>query len=254
MSEKINMLRKRYASITAIKPAGRCSSGDRKWLFECDCGSRFKANGYYARTSKITTCPTCAAERTRLASVKHGLSDTPEFSTWTDIKTRCYNTNIKAFKDYGGRGIRVCDRWLSSFDDFLVDMGKRPSKNHSIDRINNDGNYEPGNCRWATRKEQAVNKRNTVVVEIDGVIKNLQEWSREYDITPSTIYLRIRAGVTGTALLASSKRDGCVEYGGITDTYAGWSKRTGIKQSTIAMRLTAYMWPVERALTKGATL
>lgn len=89
---------------------------------------------------------------------------TPEYRTWGHIKSRCLNPNVPDFKRYGGRGIRICDRWRDDFAAFLADMGHRPSGAHSIDRINNDGDYEPGNCRWATKKEQANNRRRPVVL------------------------------------------------------------------------------------------
>ena len=121
----VDMTGEKFTSITALSIAGKSSSGDLKWLFICDCGNKFIATGRYARIGKITTCPDCSKERVRLASVKHGLTETPEFSTWTDIKTRCYNSKIKAFSDYGGRGIIVCDRWLESFNNFLKTLNSR---------------------------------------------------------------------------------------------------------------------------------
>jgi len=87
-----------------------------------------------------------------------GRAASPEYRTWDGMKERCRNPNHKAYANYGGRGISVCERWLD-FESFLLDMGRRPSPTHSIDRINNDGNYEPGNCRWATRDEQNRNQR-----------------------------------------------------------------------------------------------
>jgi len=239
----------KYSSITAIRPSGACASGDIRWIFSCDCGVEFEANGYYARIGKIKTCPSCSKERVRRSTIKHGLSESIEFSTWTDIQTRCYNKRSASYNNYGGRGITVCNKWRASFSSFLRDMGRRPSKHHSIDRINNNGNYEPDNCRWATRIEQANNRRTNRTVKIDGNKKSIMEIASNAGLPYATVWQRIKSGKVGSELYNKSKLDGCIVFKGVRDTFAGWSRRTGIKKSTIAMRIR-YGWTIDEALTK----
>lgn len=253
-SRAIDMTGKRYSSLVAIRPTEKMKNGNMKWQFICDCGVECEIDGYNVRSGKTTTCQVCGAERLRLASVKHGISETPEFSTWADIQSRCYNKKGPSYKDYGGRGIKVCKKWLDSFQCFFSDMGVRPSRQHSIDRIDNDGDYEPENCRWATINEQANNKRSNRKVTINGQTKNLHEWAKKIGISDSALSLRLKNNLPVNDLLKPSQRGGTLTYNSITDTYSGWSKRAGIKESTIAMRISAYKWSIEKTLTKGATL
>lgn len=243
---KIDMLGKRYGSVTAIKPVGACSSGDAKWQFRCDCGQLFDANGYAFRSGKRNDCPTCAAGRSRRASVTHGMTDTPEYRTWSEIKTRCYNSSRPGYANYGGRGIRMCSRWLHSFEAFFKDMGKRPSSRHSIERIDVNGHYLPENCKWATQREQANNKRSTV--RIDGV--PIADLARANGIKHATLHAR--ATRARRPYPAAGPQMLTLEHNGVVDTVSGWSRRTGIKPTTITMRVTKYGWPVSKSLTKGA--
>jgi len=122
---------------------------------------------------------------------KHGYSRTTEHNAWKSMKARCYNKNYDHYKDYGGRGIIVCDRWLRSFENFISDMGEKPTSQHSVDRIDNNGNYEPVNCRWATRKEQARNKRSTIKITHNGAIKTISELATEHGLKYETLRWRI---------------------------------------------------------------
>lgn len=113
---------------------------------------------------------------------------------WSRIKQRCYNPKHGKYPNYGGRGIKVCDRWLDSFENFLIDMGEPPSSKHSIDRISSNGDYEPLNCRWATVYEQNINKRNSIIITLNGETKTLVEWSLETGFNYRTLLKRLANG------------------------------------------------------------
>lgn len=130
-----------------------------------------------------------------------------EYHTWSGMKKRCYNPKEPAYRNYGGRGIEVCPEWKDSFETFLVDMGPAPGSEYSIDRINNDGNYEPSNCRWATRGEQNVNKRTTRWLEYDGKNLPCSEWSKITGLSPTTLCERLQDGWSAEKILTTPKAD-----------------------------------------------
>ena len=118
---------------------------------QCDCGSKHDERSDRLKSGAATSCPHCSR-------ITHGMTDTPTFRIWGGMISRCHNKKAANYRNYGARGIKVCDRWRYSFENFLNDMGERPP-NLQIDRINNDGNYEPGNCRWVTNKINCANRR-----------------------------------------------------------------------------------------------
>lgn len=122
----------------------------------------------------------------------HGLSGTPVYQVWRAMKNRCELKSVESYQNYGGRGIKVCDRW-QSFESFLTDMGPRP-KGMTVERNDTDGNYEPGNCRWATRAEQSVNKRNNVHLTANGKTQTMTEWARELGVNHTAIVYRLKQG------------------------------------------------------------
>ena len=147
--------------------------------------------------------------RISAAKTRHGHSKryqkSPEYNTWAGMRKRCENPRAKGFARYGGRGIRVCERWLL-FDSFLADMGTRPSDRHSIGRLDNDGDYGPDNCRWETPEEQARNTRATKTITHDGECLTFAEWARRIGVAPATITRRVQAGESVAEILAPSRR------------------------------------------------
>jgi hypothetical protein len=140
--------------------------------------------------------------------VKHGKSKTAEYGIWVGMLNRCENPENESYGNYGGRGIRVCERWRGSFLAFLEDMGPRPSPGLSINRIDNDGDYEPGNCCWATSREQMRNTRSNALVEHDGETLCIAEWAERYGISPSLLRGRLMAGWSFELAVSQDVRSG----------------------------------------------
>ncbi|MHC4162547.1 MAG: helix-turn-helix domain-containing protein [Planctomycetota bacterium] len=176
------------------------------WLCRCDCGKTTTASRDNLRSGDSTSCGCLRREITIRRLTTHGegsrRGSTAEYVSWKHAIDRCENRDSKDWPRYGGRGIRVCERW-HSFEKFLADMGRRPSPKHSIDRINNDGHYEPGNCRWATKSEQAKNRRPLklsrdqvaqIRIELHAGVRAADIASR-FGVSASQIY-RIRQGTS----------------------------------------------------------
>lgn len=164
------------------------------WHKQKSCGCRNKA--------LLSAAFTVHGHSKRGKSGRSG-SGSPTYSVWKAMRARCRNSRTTSFKDYGGRGITVCDRW-HRFENFLADMGKRP-EGHQIDRINNDGNYEPGNCRWTSRKEQNRNKRNTLFFTVGGETKSLSEWAERIGMTRDALTQRLKNGWSVEAAMLTPK-------------------------------------------------
>ena len=159
MPSKINLVGQRFERLTVISECGRNSSGKVLWKCICDCGNEKITHTGNLRSKQAMSCGCYNRDLNRERLTTHGLRNSPEYTTWQSLKNRCTNETSDDYKNYGCRGIKVCDEWMHDFNQFLSDMGNRPSPTHSIDRINVDGNYEPSNCKWATPLEQAKNKR-----------------------------------------------------------------------------------------------
>ncbi len=187
-----NLTNRVFGRLTVIAYAGQLGHS-QGWLCRCACGNTKIVRDHGLTRGTTTSCGCYASECVVKRNFRHGRRFTATYSIWWMMLQRCKLPSNKAYKYYGGRGIRVCDRW-QSFENFLADMGERPSPNHSIDRVNVDGDYEPSNCRWATKLEQARNCRSNRKVTFNGETKCMSEWESIFGFGTDTIGSRLRAG------------------------------------------------------------
>lgn len=157
----------RFTRLLVVTRAPKSATVYVRWHCVCDCGRKSIVNSQDLRTGHTKSCGCLRDEKITARATTHGMSKTTIYAIYRGVLNRCYNSHVKAYKDYGGRGITVCDRWISGegdiigFECFVADMGPRPSAKHSVERENPNGNYEPENCHWALPIEQGNNKRNT---------------------------------------------------------------------------------------------
>lgn len=229
-----------------LEVIGYAGSFKRKamWRCRCECGIERIVYGYSLRSGETESCGCLHREKV----TKHGACGTPTYSSWLSMRVRCSDPNAVGYKNYGERGIRVCERWADSFDNFLADMGERPPA-HTLDRIDSDGNYEPNNCRWASYREQSNNTRRNVKHDIDGRTMTTIEWARESGLPYEVVRGRLRAGMRiEDALRAPIKKQPLIEHDGRSMTIEAWAIDTGISASTISGRILRG-WSVTEALT-----
>ena len=188
--KKIDLVGQVFGKLTILeKSISRSKYGAVYWLCQCECGKTRLAIAGNLLAGTATSCG-CESYNTRKL---HGMTKTRTFKSWDSMKQRCLNVNGIDYEEYGGRGIRICEQWVHSFNNFFADMGDRPA-NKSLDRIDVNGGYELGNCRWATRSEQQRNKRNSVLIEWKGCTKNVADWSDILQLSSKIICERIKAG------------------------------------------------------------
>lgn len=168
-----------------------------QWLCKCVCGNQLTVSTHDLVKGHTKSCGCLQKEKASEAKSKHGQSESRLYAIYKNMKARCLNVNNRYYKNYGGRGITVCDEWKNSFEsfyDWAMDNGYR--EDLTIDRIDVNGNYEPSNCRWATMKQQNRNRRNSRMIESNGEMKTLQEWSEILGMTRTTLSRRLSAGYT----------------------------------------------------------
>ncbi len=195
MSKRHDHTGKRFGKLVALAAMPVRMRGQIAWLCICDCGKEHVVPSYHLAKGQTTSCGCHGRAILGKNSVTHGDSKSPEYITWTCLRGRCLNPRNKKYPSYGGRGIKVCERW-NRFENFLADMGRRPSPQHSIDRKDNDGDYSPENCRWATLETQANNKRVNRSITIGSETLNASQWERRMGFKPDIIHSRLTRGWT----------------------------------------------------------
>lgn len=182
---------KKYGKITAVKMAGK-SGHNMKWECKCECGKSFTALASNIASGNTKSCG-CHRRKVSTEMLRtHGMSGTNSYRLWSNMMRRCRDEGNAAYANYGGRGIKVCDRWLE-FENFFSDMGDRP-KDRSLERRDNDLGYSPGNCYWATRKQQMNNTRANVILTIGDTSKTMTQWCEEFLIPVHRVIARRKMG------------------------------------------------------------
>lgn len=164
-----------------------------KSRYRCSCGAEKVVDRFNVRHGLSRSCGCLKDEEAVARETKHGMSQSKIYRLWRGMVNRCYTPTVRCYPNYGGRGIRVCDRWLNSFEAFFEDMGHKP-EGYSIDRIDNNGHYEPSNCRWVSQKNQCNNTRKNVILEINGERKTAQQWADSVGIDGGCVRERLKRG------------------------------------------------------------
>lgn len=189
MPNFVDLTGKIYARLTVVSRAENAGK-EARWNCICECGGSATVYGISLKSGDTKSCGCLAREVTSKRTKTHGMFGTPEWNAWASMKARCSQPSHANYSGYGARGIGVCKEWAESFDAFYKSMGPKPSPDHQLDRIDNDGNYEPENCRWATRLVNMQNRR--VTKRYAGL--TLRQWADKTGISYDTLKTRARRG------------------------------------------------------------
>ena len=240
----------RFGKLTVIGeglPKGK--RNERTLECRCDCGN--VTSPLLSNLRKTTGTRSCGCDKIAAIQAQqeagrtHGMRHTRVYAIWHGMKQRCLNPRADEYKWYGARGVTVCEAWQQSFELFYADMGDPPSDDHSIERNDVNGNYEPGNCRWATDLEQMNNMRTNVNIEYDGRTQSIAAWARELGIPRATLQFRYSRGWTTAEVIngrpkklrTSGRKNGVdIEYDGRTQSIAAWARELGIPEATLRRR------------------
>lgn len=246
MSKTIDLTSKKFGMLTVIGKAGHNRHGQLMWECICDCGNKTIVIGQNLRRGMTKSCG-CSSHLPKTKT--HGMTGTVLHNKWLNMKSRCYNPNNKRYNRYGGRGIKVCEEWEKDFMSFYNWAMKNGFKESlTIDRIDNDGDYCPENCRFSTPKEQANNRSKNKLYEIKGKTKTLSDWCSEYGIEYNTVAFRLKKGVDIENALSKNYKRKSPERNKYLEELERKSLEKGLKYHTVYSRIFVRGWSEEKAL------
>lgn len=199
----------RFERLVALGPIGKTWKGTVQWLCRCDCGKHSIVQGYNLAGGSVRSCGCLQKEKASLVWKIHGMRKHPLYGTWTGIIDRCTNPNSRDYIHYGGRDITICEEWRHSFEAFHDHVSQLPhfgEKGYTLDRIDNNGNYEPGNVRWATWAEQRRNTQQNILLTLDGKTRCAAVWAEELGMKQATLRARLNRGWSAEQTLTTPVR------------------------------------------------
>lgn len=250
-----NLVGQRFGQLEVISQAGVAKDRHILWLCRCDCGNEIICGGNVLKSGNTRSCGCFQKEGARQRQRTHGLSGTKLYNIYYSMLARCYNSKNTAFVYYGKRGIKVCKEWKENLLHFVSWSSNNGYKEHlTLDRIDNDGDYTPENCRWITMKEQSKNKRKKLI-DFNNEKHSLKEWSVLLNIPYATLHRRLKhkwpieKAFTTPVPVKEKQRIDKITFNGETKTQAEWCRELNIPRYTLSKRITQQGWSVEKAMT-----
>lgn len=242
------LIGRRYGRLVVLSSVG---PGTGRFQVRCDCGTKKTVDGGNLASGDTRSCGCLNLELITKRRTTHGMYGHPYKGMYAAMLARCNSPTNPAYALYGGRGVAVCDRWSGryGFPNFVEDMGRKPTPKHSLDRKDNEGNYSPENCRWATQKEQGNNTRVNRIIEVFGVAMTVSQAAEKYGLGYATLLRRLNVGASPDEAVTTPLRSTryTIEYKGSRKTIGEWAKLHGMKYELVRMRLKRG-WDIAEAL------
>jgi hypothetical protein len=260
-SDFIDMTGLKFGKLTCIKYAGKDRQGLSLWLCKCDCGKETTTRGSGLRGGTTRSCGCAWKEMMAKINTTHSLSvdkngNTPRlYRAWRNMKSRCFNPNTPKYKNHGGRGITVCEQWMDYLNFHKWAMSNGYNDNLTLERKDNNGNYEPSNCTWASYGQQNINRRNTHLVTYRGETRPLIEWADILGLKQSTLRCRLDdynwdVEKAFSEPTGKHRHRAAIEYRGKTQSLREWSKELGIPYKALHARLFSRGWDIDKAFNQ----